>query len=179
MPDTVHERQGLLIVYTGNGKGKTTAALGLALRARGWNQRVCVIQFIKKPGQDWGELRSAGRLELEWHTLGSGFVFEGEDCSMARDAALAGWALARQKIASGAYDLVVLDEMTYLLKWGWLDMAETLTWLEANRPPATTVVITGRDAPAQLIEAADLATEMHCLKHPYNAGVPAQPGIEY
>lgn len=172
-------RHGLLIVYTGDGKGKTTAALGLALRAFGWNQRICVIQFIKAPGQDWGEVRAAARLDLEWHTAGDGFVMPGESRSQARQAARDGWSLAQTKIMSGNYDLIVLDEMTYPLKWGWLDLAETLAWLRANRPRSTSVVITGREAPEELIEAADLATRMCCLKHPYNVGVPAQPGIEY
>ncbi len=172
-------RQGLLIVYTGQGKGKTTAALGLVLRALGHGLKPCVIQFIKSERGRWGETVMAERLGIAWHALGRGFVFDPagqlQDAALARD----GWALAQEQIASGAYDLVVLDEFTYLCKFGWLDADAVVAWLLQRRPSHVHVVITGRDAPAALLAAADLVTEMVMVKHPHDAGVRAQPGIEF
>ncbi len=173
------DSRGLLIVYTGEGKGKTTAALGLVMRALGQGQQVCVLQFIKSESGRWGETRLAERLGIAWETLGRGFVFD--PAHQAEDAALAhkGWERARERIASGAYDLVVLDEFTYPLHFAWVDTAEVVDWLAHERPSSVSVVITGRNAPPELIEAADLVTEMVKIKHPYDAGIKAQPGIEY
>lgn len=170
---------GLLIVYTGQGKGKTTAALGLVLRALGHGLRPCVLQFIKSERGRWGEAIMAERLGIAWRALGKGFVFDPvrqrEDAELAQQ----GWAMAQAEIASGAYDLVVLDEFTYPLAFGWLDVAEVVAWLVERRPPHLHLVITGRDAPPQLLAAADLVTEMVMVKHPYDAGVRAQLGIEF
>ena len=172
-------RRGLLIVYTGLGKGKTTAALGLVLRALGQGLRPCVIQFLKSEQGRWGETIMAERLGIAWQAMGRGFVFDPE--RQAEDAALArqAWDLAQQRIASGNYDLVVLDEISYLFKFGWLDAAQVAAWLAHERPPQVHVVMTGRDMPPELIERADLVTEMVLVKHPYAAGVAAQAGIEY
>ena len=171
--------KGLVIVYTGPGKGKTTAALGLMMRALGQGLKVCVVQFIKSDKGRWGETQMAERLGLDWHAMGEGFTWRSEhledDAARAREA----WAFARDKIARGGHDLVVLDEFTYPLAYGWLDTDQVISWLAAFRPRETHVVITGRDAPEALVGFADLVTAMHQVKHPFDAGIPAQRGIEF
>ena len=148
-------RQGLLIVNTGNGKGKSTAAFGTLLRAWGRGLRVCVIQFIKAETGTWGEVRAAEKLGIEWHISGDGFTWRSKDVDETIARAQHGWELAQAKMVCGEYDLIVLDESTYLLNYGWLDLAEVLAWLQANRPPTLHLIITGRNAPAELIEYAD------------------------
>ncbi len=172
-------RRGLLIVYTGDGKGKTTAALGTLFRAWGHGLRLCVIQFIKSERGRWGEIRAAERLGIEWHTLGEGFVWDPQHDAEARARAIDAWALAQQRIASGGYDLIILDEFTYPLTFGWLDTAQVLAWLAAHRPPELHLLITGRDAPPALIAAADLVSEVRPIKHPFARGIKAQKGIEF
>jgi cob(I)alamin adenosyltransferase len=173
------ERRGLLIVNTGSGKGKTTAALGVMFRAWGWGWRMCMIQFIKSAKGRWGERRAAGQLGIEWHSLGTGFTWTSKDPEKAMVIARQTWALAKEKIASDAYDLIVLDELTHLLKLGWLDTNEVVGWLAANRPAHLHLIITGRDAPAALVDLADLVTDMASVKHPFEQGVRAQKGIEF
>jgi len=172
-------RQGLVIVNTGEGKGKTTAALGLLLRAWGRGMRICVIQFIKSETGMWGEVKAAQKMGIEWHKTGDGFTWLSEDMDETIAHARQGWELACAKIASAAYDLIVLDDFTYLLHFGWLDTGQVIEWLKANRPPEMHLVITGRHAPEELVDYADLVTEMEAIKHPYEDGVPAQPGIEF
>ncbi len=172
-------RRGLVLVFTGEGKGKTTAALGLLLRAWGRGMRVVVIQFLKAETGRWGEVRAAQRLGWEWHKTGRGFTWQHtrpeDDAARAR----AGWELAQTKIASGQYDLVLLDEFTYPLHYGWLEPRAVVQWLAAHKPPSVHVVITGRHAPPVLLEFADLVTHMRKVKHPFDAGIKAQPGIEF
>lgn len=170
--------QGLVIVNTGNGKGKTTAALGILLRAWGRNMRVVMLQFIKAKTAQWGETRAGRQMGVEIIPLGKGFTWMSEDIEKDRALARECWQLCREKIESGAYDIVILDEITYCFKYGWLDLGEVLDVLR-RRAPDQHVVITGRDAPDALIEFADLVTEMREIKHPYKAGVRAQKGIEY
>lgn len=172
-------RKGLVILYTGEGKGKTTAALGLVLRAWGHGMRCCVIQFIKSERGRWGETQAAEKMGIAWHALGSGFTWQSQDLAQDRRKAEEGWALAQREIASGAYDLVVLDEFTYPLRFGWLDAEAVTAWLREHKPPELHLVITGRDAVDALVELADLITEMAEIKHPFAQGVPAQRGIEY
>lgn len=171
--------QGLLIVYTGDGKGKTTAALGLLLRAWGRGMRVCVVQFIKSERGRWGEVMAAEKLGITWHTLGTGFVWEPDQDEEARQRSVEAWRVAQEAIASGGYDLVILDEFTYPLQYGWLDTSEVLEWLSVERPANVHTVITGRKAPDALIERADLVTEMRNVKHPFDTGKPGQRGIEF
>ncbi|MFP3896680.1 MAG: cob(I)yrinic acid a,c-diamide adenosyltransferase [Anaerolineales bacterium] len=171
--------KGLVIVYTGKGKGKTTAALGTILRAWGQDMRPCMIQFIKSEKGKWGEVKAAGCLGLEWHTLGEGFTWESEDMEKDIGKAHEGWALAQKKIASGDYDLIVLDEFTYPLKYGWLDTRQVIEWLKHHKPPTLHLIITGRDAPTELLAFADLVTDMRKVKHPFDEGVRAQRGIEF
>jgi cob(I)alamin adenosyltransferase len=170
--------KGLVIVNTGNGKGKTTAALGLLLRAWGRDIKVVMLQFIKPKTANWGETRAAKKLGVEILPLGGGFTWMSADIEKDRALARKGWELCREKIERGDYDIVILDEMTYCFKYGWLDLEEVLTVLRA-RPANQHIIITGRDAPEALIEYADLVTEMREIKHPYKAGVKAQKGIEF
>ena len=171
--------KGLVIVNTGYGKGKTTAALGMLLRAWGQRMRVCVIQFIKGENSQSGEMRAAQQLGVEWHVMGEGFTWQSRDVESTKARAGDAWALARTKIASGDYDLVILDEFTYPVQFGWLDVADVTSWLRANKSPSLHLVITGGGAPRELVQYADLVTEMHKVKHPYDQGIPAQPGIEF
>ena len=177
MPDT--KRKGLLIVNTGDGKGKTTAALGTILRAWGRGMRPCVIQFMKSETGQWGEVKAARKLEIEWHSLGDGFTWTSKDMDETIAKAQQAWTLAQEKIASDNYDLILLDEFTYPLQFGWLNVSDVLAWLSEHKPLRLHIIITGRDAPKDLIEMADLVTEMFMVKHPYEQGIIAQPGIEF
>lgn len=170
--------RGLLVVYTGHGKGKTTAALGMVFRALGRGLRVTVVQFIKGKWKT-GERVFAERLpELRFLVMGLGFTWESDDISRDKAAALAAWAEARQEIASGERELVVLDELTYAFHYGFVALDEVLETLR-SRPPGVHVVITGRDAPEALIELADTVTEMKLVKHPFQRGEKAQIGVDY
>ncbi len=173
------ERRGLVLVFTGNGKGKTTAALGTLFRAWGRDFRACVIQFLKAETGSWGEVKAAQRLGIEWHKTGDGFTWTSKDIDETKAKALHGWELAKQKITSGNYDLIILDEFTYPMAFGWLDTTAVIEWLRENKPAEMHLIITGRDAPPLLIKYADLVTEMTEVKHPFASGVKAQVGIEY
>ncbi len=172
-------RQGLVIVNTGNGKGKSTAAFGTVLRAWGRGMRVCIIQFIKAETSNYGEIQAARKLQIEWYSLGDGFTWLSKDIEKTAERARKAWQFAQEKISSGAYDLIVLDEMTYAFHHGWVNVNEMIAWLRENKPAEMHLIITGRDAPAELIEFADLVTEMREVKHPYQRGIKAQPGIEF
>jgi len=177
--DKKNPKKGLLIVNTGDGKGKTTAALGIVLRAWGRGFRICVIQFIKAETGRWGEIRAAKKLGIEWHTTGDGFTWLSKDMDETTARALHGWEIAKERIASNQYDLIVLDEFTYTMVYKWIDTDEVMEWLRLNRPSNLHLVITGRSAPEALIQQADLVTEMKVIKHPYELGITAQPGIEF
>jgi cob(I)alamin adenosyltransferase len=175
-----NRKKGLVIVNTGNGKGKTTAALGIVLRAWGRGMRVCVIQFLKNEHARFGEIRAAEKLGIEWISTGDGWTWTSRDGDETEARARAAWSLAQEKIAGGGYDIVLLDEFTYPLHYGWLDAAGVLAWLAEHKPPMQHVVITGRYAPPALIEFADLVTEMHEVKHPFTQQqIRAQAGIEF
>ena len=171
-------RRGLLIVNTGDGKGKTTAALGVLLRATGRDLRVGMFQFLKSAESRYGEHVAAERLGVEIVPLGDGFTWLSENIAEDQALAAAGWARVKDALASGVFDVLILDELTYCLTFKWLDEAEVLAALKA-RPVGTHLIVTGRDATPALIEAADLVTEMRVVKHPYREqGIAAQPGIE-
>ncbi len=176
-----NQKKGLVIVNTGNGKGKSTAAFGVMTRAWGRNLRVCVIQFIKNENARYGEIKAAERMGgIDWISSGDGFTWTSKDMAETVARARHGWDIAKERIASGNYDLVILDEFTYTLVYNWLDTAEVIDWLAANKPDMLHLIITGRSAPAALIEFADLVTEMREIKHPFNEqGIKAQPGIEF
>jgi cob(I)alamin adenosyltransferase len=174
------KRKGLVIVNTGNGKGKTTAALGVLMRAQGRKLRLGGIQFLKHATANFGELRTVRELGIELTPMGDGFTWTSRDLDETQAKALHGWEVAKQRIASGDYDIFLLDEFTYVMHFGWLDVAEVLAWIAANKPPMLHLIITGRDAPQALIDFADLVTEMREIKHPFNdQGIRAQPGIEF
>lgn len=170
-------RRGLIIVHTGHGKGKSTAAFGLALRAHGRGKAVHIFQFMKVPSARFGEHRVFERLGIPIEGLGDGFSWKSRD--LERSAALArqGWARAEAMIRAGHHFMVVLDEIMYPLRYGWIELEHVLACLR-QRPSHVTVVLTGRDAPDALIAVADTVTEMLKRKHHYDAGVPAQRGIE-
>ncbi len=172
-------KKGLIIVNTGDGKGKTTAALGMVLRAWGHGLQVAVLQFIKRESERLGEARAARQLGIEWIATGDGFTWNAKDVDETVARARYGWELAQEKITSGRYDLLVLDEFTYPLQFGWLDCAAVIDWLRQNKPAEMHLVITGRNAPAELVAFADLVTEMRSIKHPHDQGVAAQRGVEF
>ena len=172
------KRHPLVLLYTGDGKGKTSSALGVTMRAWGRGWKICWLQFIKSKTSHYGETRAAERMGIEMIPLGDGFTWLSED--IEKDIALAHecWELAREKIASAQYDLVVLDEITYPVSYGWLDADEVIATLR-DRPPDVDVIMTGRDAVPELVQFADLVTEMREVKHPFQQGIKAQPGIDY
>lgn len=176
---TVATRKGLIIVYTGDGKGKTTAALGLAFRALGRRYRVAVVQFIKgkwKTGEAAMAKELSGR--IDFFSLGDGFTWITKNFEQDVASARTAWAKCLEVLADERYQIVIFDELSYVLKYNFLPIEEILEHLK-RKPPRTHVVITGRDAPPELIEAADLVTDMREIKHPYQAGIKAQPGIDY
>ena len=168
--------QGLVIVHTGEGKGKTTAALGLALRAFGAGLKVLILQFIKG-GQTYGELDALKLLQIEIRQCGLGFTKSG-DISEHKTAAQETLKFAQDEIISGNWDLIILDEINYAVKFGLITENEMLNLLKI-RPLELHLVLTGRDATEKLIDAADLVTEMKLIKHPYQRGIKAQRGIEF
>ena len=149
-------------------------------RAWGRNFKISVIQFIKADGANFGEQRAASRMGIDWVSSGDGFTWTSSDMDETIALARHGWQIAQERILDKKNKLVILDEFTYVLRYGWLDTSEVLEWLKANKPPALHLVITGRDAPQALMDYADLVTEMVERKHPYKEqGIAAQPGIEY
>lgn len=174
--------KGLIIIFTGDGKGKTSAALGIALRAAGHKKYVSIVQFVKGANPT-GEARASERLapELEFASLGSGFVKccgDAKPLSEHKVSAAQALSLARQRILSGSWDIVVLDEINTAVALGLIDVKDVLDLL-AKKPPKLHVILTGRGALPEVVEAADLVTEMRNIKHPYDRGVPAQKGIDY
>jgi len=175
------DRRGLLIVNTGDGKGKSTAAFGLALRAHGrqhvHGKLVKIYQFMKVPSARFGEHRMFEQLGLPIEGLGDGFSWKSQDLEHSAQLARDGWARAKATILAGTHFLVVLDEITYPLIYGWLPLDDVLQTLR-ERPRDVHVCLTGRRCPPEIIELADTVTEMRLVKHAYQAGIPAQRGIE-
>jgi cob(I)alamin adenosyltransferase len=176
---TKTEERGLLIVHTGKGKGKSTAAFGLVLRALGHGMRIGIVQFVKGAWQT-GERHVLARFPelVAMHAMGEGFTWETQDRQRDIAAARADWDKAKAMIADPAYKLILLDELNIVLRYDYLPIAEVVTVLTA-RPRDSHVVVTGRNARDELIEAADLVTEMTMIKHPFRSGVKAQAGIEF
>jgi cob(I)alamin adenosyltransferase len=174
-----HPRQrSLFLINTGHGKGKSTAAFGVMLRALARDWRVCVVQFIKSDEYKVGEKRIAQRLGVEWLAGGDGFSWESEDLDQSAAVAAQSWHLAAKEIASGDYRLVVLDEITYPLNWGWIDRQAVIEAI-VHRPARVNIVATGRDAPPELVELADTVTEMVKVKHAFDRGISARRGIDF
>lgn len=171
------DRRGLVLIHTGDGKGKSTAAFGLALRAHGRGKAVKIYQFMKVPSARFGEHRVFERLGVPIEGLGDGFSWKSKDLEHSAQLARDGWARAAATIQAGEHFLVVLDEITYPIRYGWLDLQAVVDVL-TSRPSHVNVVLTGRGAPQELVDLADTVTEMKLIKHHYDAGVPAQRGIE-
>jgi cob(I)alamin adenosyltransferase len=167
-----------VLVHTGDGKGKTSAAMGVVMRAvaRGW--RVSVVQFVKDGRWRTGEEASARELGADWWSIGDGFTWDSTDMDRTEAIAREAWSAAKALIRAGAHELVVLDEITYPMDWGWID-ARDVTETIRDRPPHVNVVATGRDAPEALCAVADTVTEMASVKHAFDAGVGAMRGIEF
>ena len=175
------ERRGLLIVNTGDGKGKSTAAFGLALRAHGRSKAVKIFQFMKVPSARFGEHRMFEQLGIPIEGLGDGFSWKSQDLEHSAQLARDGWQRAKAAIMGGEYFMVVLDEFTYPLIYGWMEPlggVEEVVQTLFDRPTHVHVVITGRRCPPEIIALADTVTEMVKIKHAFNAGIPAQRGIE-
>ncbi len=178
-PATAKVRKpSLVVVNTGDGKGKSTAAFGIMIRAvaRGW--KVAVIQFLKSGDWKVGEEAVGRRLGVDWWALGDGFTWDANELSESEAVARTAWDFAAERIMSGDYDLIILDEVTYPMNWGWIDPAEVVETIR-NRPVSVNIVATGRDASESLISVADTVTEMVKVKHPYDEGVMSRRGIDF
>jgi cob(I)alamin adenosyltransferase len=175
---TARKKKGLIIVNTGNGKGKTTAALGVALRACGYGMKVSMLQFFKGKWK-YGELRSAPKVEtFEIRPMGHGFTWESKDIEIDKRMVREAWQEASAEILSGKYDLVILDEINYALSYGFLPVKDVVDFLK-KKPAMLHVILTGRNAKPEVIEIADIVTEMREIKHPFREGIVAQKGIEF
>ena len=183
-PDTPEQvgpgrRHGLVIVNTGEGKGKTTAALGVLFRAWGRDFNVRMFQFIKHSTARFGEHRAAKKIGVEIESLGDGFTWLSKDMDETTALAVAQWEHCQDAILHGEEDIIVLDEFTYAMHYGWIPVGDVVETLK-QRPEQMHVIITGRYAPEELVDYADLVTEMKLIKHPYEEqGIKAQPGIEF
>ena len=175
-PD-LHRAPSVVVLNTGDGKGKSTAAFGVMVRAiaRGWNVAVC--QFIKSNEWKVGEEALGRQLGVDWHALGDGFTWNSKDMDETEARAREAWLTSKEKLASGEYEMVLLDEITYPINYGWIDIDEVATAIR-GRPEHVNVIATGRDAPAGLIDVADTVTEMTKVKHAFDRGVRAKRGID-
>ncbi|MBL8124932.1 MAG: cob(I)yrinic acid a,c-diamide adenosyltransferase [Pyrinomonadaceae bacterium] len=173
--------KGLLMVNTGDGKGKTTAAIGVIVRAAGRGMKCCMIQFMKSKNDRYGEHESLEKLGVEVHTMGDGFTWDTNDKTQDIKTSEETWALCVEKMKSEEYDLLVFDELVYVLDYKFLDVIKVIDEIRSVRKkqPHLHIIATGRNAPPELIEAADLVTEMKEIKHPFHAGIYAQQGIEF
>jgi cob(I)alamin adenosyltransferase len=170
--------RSIVLVNTGHGKGKSSAAFGVMVRGWGRGWRVGVVQFVKGGTWKTGERKLADQLGIEWHTLGDGFTWESDDLDRTAELGRVAWKVAAEKLASGDYDLLILDELTYPMNFGWVEAGEVTAAIR-DRAPRTSVVVTGRDAPDELVAVADTVTEMRKVKHAYDAGISALKGIEF
>ena len=171
---------GLIHIYTGNGKGKSTAAFGLLFRAKGHQLRCGVLQFIKSKPEHWGEYKMAKSLDIPWENYGCGFTWKQEDPGPTIAEVKAGWNRAQEWIESGNFDLIILDELTYPLIEKWLDLSLVVSYLQALSAVAPHIVITGRNAPEELIACADTAARIQNIHHHFDIKkTAAQKGIEF
>lgn len=177
-PDGLRRAPSIVLVNTGNGKGKSSAAVGVMVRgvARGWD--VAVVQFLKSGTWRTGEEKVGKQLGVDWWAIGEGFTWDSEDLSEDEAVAQQAWAQSRALIEAGEHRLVILDEITYPMNWGWIDTAEVVSVI-TGRPEHVNVVCTGRNAPAALVEVADTVTSMEPVKHAYQQGIRAKKGIDY
>ncbi len=173
-------KQNIIGVYTGNGKGKTTASLGMIFRACGHGQRCGVLQFIKSGPEAWGEYKMAKRLGIDWENYGCGFTWKEKDHTKSIEEVRKGWEQAKAWMLSGEYDLILLDEISYVLTYDWVDAQEVAQWLTEHREELPTLLLTGRAMAQPILDVADLISEITDVKHHLRSrGVPAQEGIEF
>jgi len=177
-PDGLRSAASLVLVNTGNGKGKSSAAFGVMLRSLALDWNVAVLQFVKSGDWKVGEEKIGRQLGVDWQSFGDGFTWDSDNLDNDKAHARTGWAAAKALIEAGQHRLVILDELTYLCTWGWIDTDEVVATIR-NRPEHVNVIITGRDAPAAIVEMADTVTEMTEIKHAYRDGIRAKRGIDY
>ncbi|MEM9513908.1 MAG: cob(I)yrinic acid a,c-diamide adenosyltransferase [Actinomycetota bacterium] len=177
-PTDLRRAPSLVVVNTGPGKGKTSSAVGMVIRgvARGWP--VAVVQFLKSGKWRAGEEKVCKELGVDWYTDGEGFTWDSEDLTVDQSVAAGAWLRAQDLIRRGDHQLVVLDEVTYPINWGWIDLDAAVATI-SDRPEHVNVVITGRNAPPQIIEIADTVSEVGDVKHAYRAGIRAKKGIDF
>ncbi len=177
-PDGLRSADSLVVVNTGDGKGKSSAAFGMMIRAlaRGW--RVAVVQFIKSGDWKVGEEKIGRQLGVDWYAFGDGFTWDSDDLDADRRHAATGWARAVELMNAGEHELVIFDELTYLPNFGWLGV-DSIVGPIRDRPRHVNVIVTGRDAPPELVELADTVTEMRSVKHAYERGIRAMRGLDY
>jgi cob(I)alamin adenosyltransferase len=177
-PEGLRVAPSLVLVNTGDGKGKSSAAFGVVMRALAREWRVAVVQFLKSGGWNTGEEKIGRQLGVDWFAIGEGFTWDSKDLTQDEAVAQEAWRQAKELILSDNYRLVVLDEITYPMNWGWISTDDVIATIR-DRPAKVNVVATGRDAPAALIELADTVTEMRSIKHAYERGIAAKKGIDY
>jgi len=176
---TREHRQGIVLVNTGEGKGKSSSAFGMVFRAAGWGMKVCVIQFIKGKWQT-GEQKASERFDnIEWHVLGDGFTWDTKNPEQDIKTSQEIWAFSKQKILSQQYDLVLLDEINYCCGYNWITGKEIADFIAKEKPSWMHLILTGRNAASEVIEIANTATEMKKIKHAYGQGIKAEQGIEF
>jgi len=173
------KRQGIVLVHTGEGKGKSSSAFGVAFRAAGWGLKVCVIQFIKGKWKT-GEERAAQQFEnIEWHALGDGFTWDTKNPEQDIKTSREIWDLCKAKVRSEEFDLVLFDEINYCSGYGWISGAEIAEFIRDEKPKWMHMILTGRNAAPEVVEVADTVTEMKMVKHAYQSDIPATQGIEF
>ncbi len=172
-------RQGIVLVHTGEGKGKSSSALGMVFRAAGWGMKVCVIQYIKGKWQT-GEQKAAEKFEnIEWHVMGDGFTWDTKNPEQDIKTSREIWEFSKQKILSENYDLVLLDEINYCCGYNWISGQEIADFITNEKPKWMHLVLTGRNAAKEVIDVANTVTEMIKIKHAYTGGIKAEQGIEF
>lgn len=177
-PSGGRQADSLVLVNTGNGKGKSSAAFGVMLRSVALGWPVAVLQFVKSGEWKVGEEKVGRQLGVEWYSLGEGFTWDSKNLDHDKEVAQRAWKTAAEIISAGKHQLVILDELTYLCTWGWIDTADVVETLR-NRPDDVNVIVTGRDCPQEIVDIADTVTEMRKVKHAYDRGITAKKGIEY
>jgi cob(I)alamin adenosyltransferase len=173
------KRNGLVLVHTGEGKGKSSSAFGVAFRAAGWGMQVLVVQFIKGQRKT-GEQQAATRFDnIEWHALGDGFTWDTNNPEQDLKTSREIWTFCQEKIRTQLYDLVVLDEINYCCSYGWISGAEIADFIRREKPSWMHLILTGRDAPEEIIQVANTVTEMRKVKHAFDEGIMAEQGLEF
>ena len=178
LPEGARNARSIVVLNTGDGKGKSTAAFGVVMRAVAREWKVAVVQFLKSGDWHVGEEDIARRLGVDWWAMGEGFTWDSDNITQDQAVAQAAWERAQTLIRAGEHRLVVLDEITYPMTWGWIATDDVVATIR-DRPEHVSVVATGRDAPDALVEVADTVTEMRKVKHAYDAGIVAKKGIDY